>query len=68
MSQNRLGVYRPGLPPAADGVGGPAGSEEAAKRRTEAIRPVGPTLTRFRNYIGDLVSRRLHGFNGLKSA
>jgi len=25
------------------GVGGPAGGEEVAKRRTEAIRPVGPT-------------------------
>jgi len=24
-------------------VGGPAGDEEVAKRRTEAIRPVGPT-------------------------
>ena len=46
MSQNRLAAYRPGIRLAADGVGEPAGSEEAAKRRAEVIRPVGPTLIR----------------------
>ena len=29
-----------------NGVGGPAGSKQAAKRCNEAIRPVGPTLKR----------------------
>ena len=32
----------------AIGVGGPTGSKEAAKRRTEAIRTVGPTLIKIR--------------------
>jgi len=32
--------------PDAEDVGGPAGSKEAAKRRTEVIRTVGPTLNR----------------------
>src|SRR5438046_1669160 len=32
----------------ATNVGVPAGGEETAKRRTEAIRPVGPTLIRDR--------------------
>ncbi len=31
-------------PAVGEGVGGPAGRKEAAKRRTEANRPVGPTL------------------------
>ena len=33
-----------GGPDANKGVGEPAGSKEVAKRRTEAIRTVGPTL------------------------
>ena len=33
-----------GGPDAETGVGEPAGSKEVAKRCTEAIRPVGPTL------------------------
>src|SRR5262245_2549595 len=36
--------FRKRFSPDEKGVGGPAGSEEAAKRRTEAIRTVGPTL------------------------
>ena len=39
LTQISLGPVGPTL-----GVGGPAGSKEAAKRCTEAIGPVGPTL------------------------
>ena len=49
------------------GVGEPAGGNEAAKRCTEEIRPVGPTLTKAEHNHGEVhVAHQVVGFKKLK--